>query len=543
MRITVNFNDKPNYTPEYLALHKKFNVPLPGLTPEQIRFHHYAFRNEINVFFRTCDYTGEKIISQFPQESPFRVFRHDIWWEKEFEVPEAEYNPNEPFFKQFRRLQLKIPRMSIACDSTMENCPYVNCANHCKNCHMIFATGDCEDCHYCINSERSTTCMDMSIAHECTLCYAIVSCRTCYNIDFSAYCTDCSDSRFLYDCRRCRNCFLCTGLVGKTYCFLNKQYSKQEYEGKIAKFANLDNDKIAELYKKLEELRKNYIHHYANIVGSGNCTGNDISFSGNCLNSYIIEYSRDCINGTSLRKCKDCLDFDLWGDPGELCYNSNSCGYNVYNLRMCFDCWNNCRFLAYCDSCPGCENCFGCVGIKYKKYCILNKEYSRTEYEKLVSFIIKKMTETGEWGKFFPAYCSPHPLNNSMTYEYFYTDEKLAKKLGFEWMDKSFEYKYDEKLLYKGSTVAADIKFEDIKGKFLLCSKTHLPFNIQARELEILQRKCLPLPDKHWRTRLQERDEMFMFPWELKPRKTDDTGRILQSPVPEKYRIREKILD
>lgn len=59
MKINVNFNDKPNYTPEYLALQKKFNVPLHGLTPEQIRFHHYAFRNEINVFFRMIFAIGD----------------------------------------------------------------------------------------------------------------------------------------------------------------------------------------------------------------------------------------------------------------------------------------------------------------------------------------------------------------------------------------------------------------------------------------------------------------------------------------------------
>lgn len=542
MRLKVSLEEKPTYSHEYLKLHEKFQVPLHNLTPEQTQFFHYAFRNEINIFFRKCDLTGETIISQFPSNSSFKVYKHDLWWTKDFEIPESDYSSNKSFFKQFKKLQLKVPRMSIACDSTMVNCPFVNCANHCKDCHMIFASGDNEQCFYCINTERSQSTMNASIAHECTLCHEITSCRNCYNVDYSAYCIDCSDSRFLYDCRRCRNCFLCVGLVGKQYCILNKQYPKDEYEAEIKKYQPLTNELVDNLYNKLEKARLNYIHKYANIVGSENCTGNDIGFSENCLNSYIIEYSKNCLNGSSLRKCKDCLDFDLWGDPGELCYHSMSCGYNVYYLRMCFDCWNNCHFLTYCDSCPGCENCFGCIGIKYKKYCVLNKQYSKSEYEKLVIQIISDMEKRGEWGQFFPPYCSPHALNNSMAHEYFEVDEALAKKFSFEWMDKSSEYKYDSTLLYQGSRLSQDVKEEDIFGKVFLCEKSQLPYNIQKKELKLLKQKGLPLPNKHWRVRFEERDRKFIFPWKLKERKTEDTNITILSPIPEIFKIREKAI-
>ena len=539
MRLPIDFAEKATYTPEYLDLLKKFDVPSHGLTAEQIRFLHYSFRNEINVFFRKCDLTGELIMSQFPQSSPFKVFRHDLWWSQEFEVPEADYVPGESFFAQFHRLQLKVPRMSTACDSTIVNSPYVNCVNHCKDCHMIFASGSDEDCFYSLNLERSQSTMNASIAHECTLCHEITSCRTCYNLDFSAYCNECFDSRFLYDCRRCKNCFLCVGLVGKEYCILNKQYSKEDYEREIKKYEFLTHEAIDANYAKLEEMKRGYIHKYANLIGSENCTGNDISFSQNCLNSYIVEYSKDCINGTSLRQSKDCLDFDLWGDPGELCYNSMSCGYGAYYLRMCFDCWNNCRFLTYCDSCPGSEECFGCIGLKRRKYCILNKQYSKEAYGKKVDEIISDMKKSSEWGQFFPPFCSPYALNNSMANEYFEVDKKLADKLGYEWMDKSSEKKYDPRLLYSGSKMSEEVKYEDLKGKVLLCKKSGLPFNVQAKELELLQRKKLPLPNKHWRVRFEERDQHFIFPWKLALRKTVDTHKEVYSPVPEKYAIRE----
>lgn len=52
--------------------------------------------------------------------------------------------------------------------------------------------------------------------------------------------------------------------------------------------------------------------------------------------------------------------------------------------------------------CIECEYCFGCVGLKKKKYCILNKQYSKEEYEELKGKIISDMKRSGEYGKFLP---------------------------------------------------------------------------------------------------------------------------------------------
>jgi len=35
--------------------------------------------------------------------------------------------------------------------------------------------------------------------------------------------------------------------------------------------------------------------------------------------------------------------------------------------------------------------------LKDSEYCILNKQYTKEEYNKLVPKIIEKMRETGEW--------------------------------------------------------------------------------------------------------------------------------------------------
>jgi len=57
--------------------------------------------------------------------------------------------------------------------------------------------------------------------------------------------------------------------------------------------------------------------------------------------------------------------------------------------------------------------------MKRASYCILNKEYSVTEYETLKEKIIEVMKERGEWGEFFPAELSPFKLEESIAEEWF----------------------------------------------------------------------------------------------------------------------------
>jgi hypothetical protein len=66
----------------------------------------------------------------------------------------------------------------------------------------------------------------------------------------------------------------------------------------------------------------------------------------------------------------------------------------------------------YCDnSLNNSHHCFGCVSLRGNvSYCILNKQYSKEEYEALVPKIIEHMTKTGEWGEFFPSSLSPFRL-------------------------------------------------------------------------------------------------------------------------------------
>ncbi|MFH0838253.1 MAG: hypothetical protein V1880_03230 [Patescibacteria group bacterium] len=75
------------------------------------------------------------------------------------------------------------------------------------------------------------------------------------------------------------------------------------------------------------------------------------------------------------------------------------------------------------------------MGLNKKKYCILNKQYKKEEYEALVPKIIEHMKQAAEYGGFFPASLSPFGYNDSMAQEYFPLTKERALEKGFLWND------------------------------------------------------------------------------------------------------------
>jgi len=84
------------------------------------------------------------------------------------------------------------------------------------------------------------------------------------------------------------------------------------------------------------------------------------------------------------------MDVSMIGDVVDMMLEAHASGYNGYKSAFVNLCRTNSELL-YCDYCMNCQNCFGCAGLKNQQYCILNKQYTKEEYEKLVPQIIEKM--------------------------------------------------------------------------------------------------------------------------------------------------------
>ena len=149
---------------------------------------------------------------------------------------------------------------------------------------------------------------------------------------------------------------------------------------------------------------------------------------------------------------------------------------NVSRCLFSYFLWDGMDGLIYSAFCnKNVRDCFGCVGLKHAQYCILNKQYTKDEYEEMVPRIIEHMIKMGEWGKFFPADVSTFAYNESVACEYFplSKDEVLAK--GWHWKN----------LVGAENRGVTDAVICEITGK---------PFRIIPQERGIYERFGLDLP-------------------------------------------------
>lgn len=120
-------------------------------------------------------------------------------------------------------------------------------------------------------------------------------------------------------------------------------------------------------------------------VGSVNCEyTQNVTFAKNCYMGAMSWKNEDCmyyyhVAGPETRDVVDSLDIFYYSQIiydsifVEHCYNCRNCYYST-GLTGCL----------FCYDCKGCTDCFMCVNLRQKKYCILNKQYTKEEYEKII---------------------------------------------------------------------------------------------------------------------------------------------------------------
>ncbi len=84
-----------------------------------------------------------------------------------------------------------------------------------------------------------------------------------------------------------------------------------------------------------------------------------------------------------------------------------------------------------------CHYCLGCIWLKNKSYCILNKQYTKEEWEILAEKIFAAMEKDGTLGAFFPASMNPFYFNDTLAYliDDSFTKEEVEAE-GYLWRDE-----------------------------------------------------------------------------------------------------------
>lgn len=501
------------------AFYEKLQVPPATLCPDCRQQRRLAWRNERYMYKRKCDFSGKDIVSMYPPDTPFKIYEQEVWWSDKWDplTYGRPYDFNRPFFEQFRELQLEVPRVALV-NKQSENSAYTNHAGKNRNCFMSAVTFGCEDIYYSDwIIDHCRDCVDCSYLFEgCELCYETYYAWASYKAIYCDFIKNCSDVWFCYDCFGTKNSFLCWNLRNKQYCIRNKQYTKEGYEAEMRKIFPLS-------YEKLKELRQEYIdakktkavHAPTYRVQAENSSGDLLFNTKNCFHSY------DCIKTEDARyiydsiELRDSMDLYHAGLPGDLMYECHAIS-NGYNLKFCHFCYDNVN-LTYCDCCQNSKNLFGCVSLKHNEYCILNKQYTKGEYEELVPKIIEHMGGPlasaqrevelkNEYGEFFPMQFAPFAYNQSRAQEYYPLTKKETESQGIRWSDYEAPLPAVKKTLQDGEipTNIEDIK-NDILDAAIVCEISGKPFKIIKEELRFYRTVGLPVPRCHPNQRYLDR--------------------------------------
>ncbi|MDP3988841.1 MAG: hypothetical protein Q8P93_01250 [bacterium] len=336
-----------------------------------------------------------------------------------------------------------------------------------------------------------------------------IDCDNSYQLVFSQNSSGCTNSAFLFDCRDCHDCFGCVGLRNKQYHIFNKQYTKEEYDEKIKDFDLRSYATLKRVREHFDTFKLTHPRRFARLINTVNSIGDNLQNTKNCKYCFDkrggVEDTKYAVHGGFGMKDS----YDTYGTGiCNLFYEAVDAGIGAANNRFVLLCYT-CNDISYSYNCYNSSNLFGCIGLRNKEYCILNTQYSKEEYERMVPQIIQSMNEspytdqhgrTYGFGEFFPAELSPFAYNETIAQEYFPLTSDEAVSKGYAWRDAESNSNVPT---LASADIPDDISVvtDDILNQAIECAhaKTcqHLcpgAFRITAFELEFLKDMGIALP-------------------------------------------------
>lgn len=511
---------------------RTYEIPPPTFCPACREQRRLAVRNERVFHRRICDQTKTPLLSLYAPSAGYRVFSKDAWYSDSWSGLDygQEFDFNRPFFEQFAELNRAVPQLALFDQQENYNCDYANLISNNKNCYFIFAASENEDCFFTTYLRRCRDVCDSFFIFDSELCYECVDCYRGYNLKFSQYVENCRDSAHLYNCRSCSNCFGCVSLIGKEYHIFNTQYSKTSYEQKLNEI--LSSWSQEQITSTIADLLKHFPQKEYAGIGNENVSGDHISYSKNAKECFDCTQLEDCKFCVWLHESKDCYDCYAWGNTGELGYENQLCGNGFYKVLFCDSCCNNVSNLLYCRYCiGGNSNLFGCVGLKAQKYCILNKQYTKEEYERLVPKIIDHMRKTGEWGEFFPVSISPFGYNETVAQEYFPQTKERVLQNNWNWCEEIQITRGQETVSWEHVPENIEALPDNFHQQVLACVECARNYRLTGPELKFYQKMGISVPKVCFQCRYVKRRNL-RNPRKLIDRFCEDCGVKIKTTFP-----------
>jgi len=498
-------NCKNDFTiePDDFSFYDKIKVPAPEICPQCRQQQRMQFRNFKTLYKRLSSKSGKSIVSMYSPDVAFPVYESNEWWSDDWEAMDygMDVDFSRPFLEQVDEL-FKIAPHPAMLNIKSVNCEYSNMTLNAKNCYLVFGCVDDEDCDYGHIVWECRESIDNLYLFKCESCYECIDCLGSTKLSYSQECESCVDSIGLFDCKNCLNCIGCVGLVNKSYHIFNQPVTKEVYKEFLEKYPLTDKSNIDYILKEQEELRKKVPQRSFFGSHNTNVSGNHIYNGGNVFYSFDIKGGEDSKYCFTVRKAVDSYDVSFTGELSECYQVLTMLGSNrVIGSQTIVDSHD----VSYSECCFNCSDIIGCYGLRKKSYCVLNKQYSKEEYEFLKNKIIESMNKSGDWGNFFPAWMSPFAYNESIANEYMPLSKDQALAQRFTWKDDIPSTKGQGTIVGENLPKSLDAYTDDLTKEILTCELCEKNYKLINREITFYKKNKLSLPHQCFNCRHAKR--------------------------------------
>ncbi len=348
-----------------------------------------------------------------------------------------DYNLEKSFFENFQDFQDIFPFEHLFQFTNNENSDFADGVFWAKNTYLSFIVGFMSE-----NVAYSALCYNnihniYNSFHACVHCsniYMSGGINESHNIFYSRYITNSSNIWFSTNLIWCHECIGCDGLENQQYMIKNVQYTKEDFAKKKQEIL-ADKESFENIYAHIRQKKwKNYASENVDgdyIVKSSNIENGswvvNIHDARNVVIANGANGSRDFYDGFDVGMNSDNFYAVMWA------WSTTGWTGNLYcSLQITDSSW-----IYYSQYMLNCHHCLGCIGLKNQSYCILNKQYSKEEWEILAEKIFASMETDGTIGKFFPASMCPFYFNDTMAYVFdpSFTKEEI-ENAGYLWRDE-----------------------------------------------------------------------------------------------------------
>ena len=470
------------------------------------------FQDYLKEVASWCPLSLQKInwmVSRFPDTKRIKkVIPSTVFEEKRDELLKKwlDYDFDIGFFNNFNNLFQSIDLWNI-CYWWNENSDYADMIFNSKKSYISFIViNNCENVLYSVSVKDN--CKDvinwLSIWDSSNIIYQSAWILKSFKIFYSRYIINSSNVWFSSNLIWCSECIFCDDLENQKYCINNKQLEKEEYlkqKEEILKskknFYNYFN-KVKKIWKNLvsENVDWNYIVNSENIEKWYYCS--NVNTWRNLILVWWVDWDENMYDTfTGWAPYWNEFYWVMWAN-GDNLYNSVSITLSS-NIFYSF-------FL------QNCSFCIWCVGLKNKSYCILNKQYSKDEWEKLADEIFSQMDKDWILWVFFPWSLNPFYFNDTVAWLLGDFKKEEIKKEWYMWRDKEIKVDIPEGVEILEIKDLNNYQWFNENGNWQINSeilkkvikdKKWNYYRIVKIEYDFLVKNWLPIPETHWLDRIK----------------------------------------